>query len=222
MPFTHIPTELLDLNTKDVKGKRWYITPEGNLYPSITTLLGSKEKPHLEAWRNMLGVEKAAKETKRCADRGTAVHLMAERFLNNEEDVLKGMSHENVKLFNQIRLVIKNKINNIHAQEVALYSDVLMVAGRVDCIAEFDGILSIIDFKTSNNNKTEAMIEDYLLQETFYALAYYELTGQKVEQIVTIMTVEKGIMPLVWKKPITPYIIPLTKRIEEFYTKLKV
>jgi len=220
MTFNHIPLQLEEMSTKDVKGKRWYVTPHGDMYPSITTLLSNKPKPHLENWRKMLGEDKAAKETARCADRGTSVHLMAERFLNNEENPTREQTNENIKLFNQIRLVLKNKINNIRAQEVPLYSDVLGVAGRVDCIAEYEGVLSVIDFKTSNNNKTEEMIEDYLLQETFYALAYYELTGESVQQIVTIMAVEKGIMPLVWKKPITPYISPLQKRVTEFYNSL--
>jgi genome maintenance exonuclease 1 len=219
MHFIHTPVELTELQTQEVKGHRWYIIPNGDLYPSITTLLGSKPKPHLDNWRKMLGEDKADKETKRCADRGTAVHLMVERFINNE-DPFVDQTRENIKLFNQIRLIIKNKINNIQAQEVPLYSEVLKVAGRVDCIAEYDGVLSIIDFKTSNNNKTESMIEDYLLQETFYALAFYELTGKQVKQIVTIMTVERGIMPLVWIKPINPYIIPLQKRIDEFYNSL--
>lgn len=220
MTFTHMPQSFDEMTTQTIKGMRWYQTPDQQLYPSITTVLGSKPKPHLENWRKMLGEDKAAKETQRCADRGTAVHLMAERFLNNEENPLREQTNENVKLFNQIRLIAKSKINNIRAQEVPLYSDVLKVAGRVDCIAEYEGVLSIIDFKTSNNNKTENMIEDYFLQETFYALAFLELTGIKVEQIVTIMTVEKGIMPLVWKKPIKPYIAPLKKRIQEFYDSL--
>ena len=218
MTFIHTPIHVQEMRTKTVKGQRWYVTPNENLYPSITTLLSVKPKPHLENWRKMLGEDKAAKETQRCADRGTAVHLMAERFINNEENPIRDQSYENVKLFNQLRLIIKNKINNIRAQEVPLYSDVLGVAGRVDCIAEYDGVLSVIDFKTSNNNKTEDMIEDYFLQETFYALAFQELTGLEVNQIVTIMTVERGIMPLVWKKPIKPYISPLVKRIKDFYS----
>lgn len=166
----------------------------------------------------MLGPEKAKKETDRCAERGTAVHLMAERYLNNEEDPLRDQPHEYVKLFNQLKYGLK-RINNIRIQEIPLYSDEFMVAGRVDCIAEFDKVLSVIDFKTSNNNKNEEMIEDYFLQETFYALAYYELYGEPVEQIVTVMTVERGAVPLVFKKPITPYIVPLKRRIEEFYEK---
>jgi genome maintenance exonuclease 1 len=94
-----------------------------------------------------------------------------------------------------------------------------MIAGRVDCIAEFDGVLSVIDFKTSNNNKDDKMIEDYFLQETFYALAYMERYGDEVNQIVTIAAVERGAVPLVFKKTITPYIIPLKRRVDEFYTK---
>ncbi len=218
MSIIHVPTQLEELHTKTVKGHRWYVTPLGDLYPSITTLLGQKPKPFLENWRKMLGEDKAAKETARCADRGTAVHLMAERFINNEEKPTRDQTNENIKLFNQIKLIIKNKITNVRAQEVALYSDVLGVAGRVDCIAEYEGVLSVIDFKTSNNNKNDEMVIDYFLQETFYALAYYELTGEPINQIVTIMAVERGIMPLVWKKPITPYIGPLQRRIEEFYS----
>jgi genome maintenance exonuclease 1 len=155
MNFNHIPTVLEEMSTKDVKGKRWYVTPSGELYPSITTLLGAKPKPHLENWRKMLGEDKAAKETSRCADRGTAVHLMAERFINNEDNPVRDQTNENIKLFNQIRLIIKNKINNVRAQEIPLYSEFLGVAGRVDCIAEYEGVLSVIDFKTSNNNKDE-------------------------------------------------------------------
>jgi genome maintenance exonuclease 1 len=205
------------MKTMTVDGLRWYKTPEGDLYPSITSVLGTKEKPHLENWKKMLGPDKAKKETDRCAERGTAVHLIAEKYLNNEEDPLKGQPNEYVKLFNQIRFGL-NRINNIRVQEVPLYSKEFQVAGRVDCIAEFDKVLSVIDFKTSNGNKDESMIEDYFLQETFYALAYLENFGEEILQIVTIMAVEKGAVPLIFKKNILPYVSPLKKRVNEFYT----
>jgi genome maintenance exonuclease 1 len=213
----HIP-KFEEMSTKTIDGRRWYKTPEGNYYPSITSVLGAKEKPHLDQWRKMLGNENADKETARCADRGTAIHLMAEKYLNNEEGFTTDQPIEYIKLFNQLKLALK-RINNIRIQEIPLYSDTLMVAGRVDCIAEFDGVLSVIDFKTSNNNKTDSMIEDYFLQETFYALAYYELYKEHVKQIVTLITVEKGIVPLVFKKDTTPFINTLADRIEEFYQK---
>jgi ATP-dependent exoDNAse (exonuclease V) beta subunit len=217
--FTHVnvPT-FKELTTKTINGLRWYKTPEGNYYPSITSILGAKEKPYLESWRQMLGPDKAQKETDRCAARGTAIHLMAEKYLNNEIDPTEGQPTEYIKLFNQLKYGLK-RIDNIRIQEIPLYSDEFMIAGRVDCIAEFDGVLSVIDFKTSNNNKDDKMIEDYFLQETFYALAYMERYGDEVNQIVTIAAVERGAVPLVFKKTITPYIIPLKRRVDEFYTK---
>jgi ATP-dependent exoDNAse (exonuclease V) beta subunit len=217
--FTHVNVPAFEeLTTKTINGLRWYKTPEGNYYPSITSILGAKEKPYLEAWRQMLGPDKAQKETDRCAVRGTAIHLMAEKYLNNEDDPTKDQPTEYIKLFNQLKYGLK-RINNIRIQEIPLYSDEFMIAGRVDCIAEFDGVLSVIDFKTSNNNKDDKMIEDYFLQETFYALAYMERYGDEVKQIVTIAAVERGAVPLVFKKTITPYIIPLKRRVDEFYAK---
>src|SRR5574343_88084 len=213
--FTHNPYYIPDMDTFQLKGIRFYKTPNGD-YPSITSVLGSKKKEYLENWRNSLGHDKAEKETKRCADRGTAVHDMCEKYLNNYDSPTKGHELSNIKLFNQIKMRL-NKINNIIAQEVPLYSDFFKVAGRVDCIAEYNGVMSIIDFKTSNNLKTEDMILDYYIQETFYALAFYEMTGIEINQIVTIMCVERSLLSVVWVKPIVPYIVKLNKRIEEFY-----
>lgn len=207
-------------DTTLASGKRFYVTPSGNKYPSITTVLGAKEKPWLKEWQNMLGTDKAAKETKRCADRGTAIHEMAERYLNNEEHpkLTKEYDVKHVAGFNQLRTRL-NHIDNIRGQELALYSDDLQVAGRVDCVGEYDGVLSIIDFKTSNNNKDKSMIEDYFLQCTAYALMWYELTGEKIENIVILMSVEKGMVPLIFKEEINKYIQPLVKRVVEFHNK---
>lgn len=219
--FTHIGIpQIEELSARIVNGERWYTTPDGRQYASVTTVLGAKEKPWLEDWKNMLGQAKAKKETKRCADRGTAVHLLAERFLNNEEDPVKGEPPLAKKLFNQIKFRLKN-IDNIRAQEVPLYSHTLRLAGRVDCVGEYDGVLSIIDFKTSNNNKDEEMVEDYFLQCTAYALMYEELTGEQIDDIVVIIAVEKGIMPLLFKRKVDDYIEPLVERINTFYENRK-
>lgn len=217
--FEHIgaPVDLPDLKAKTLpSGIRHYTTPEGNEYPSITTVLGHKEKPWLKEWQNMLGAEKAKKETKRCADRGTAVHELIEHYLNNEDDFTRGYSPEYVKGFNQLKFRL-NHINNIRMQEAALYSDDLRLAGRVDCIGEYDGVLSVIDFKTSNNNKDKSMIEDYFLQCTAYAIMWYEMTGEPIEDIVILMTVEKGMVPLIFKEKIDKYVSPLLQRIDEYY-----
>lgn len=215
---TDLPT-LPELKTINKGSGRWYITPNGNEYPSITTVLGAEEKPYLTNWRNMLGKEKADKEQKRCSDRGSAVHKMVEDYLNNRShnDVIRGHELENVKLFNQIKPRL-NKVNNIHFQEVALYSNLFKVAGRTDCIAEYDSILSVMDFKTANNNKTLEMIKDYILQGTFYAMAYEEMTGFMIEQLVIPVAVEKGLISQIFIHQITEENIKtLTERINTFY-----
>lgn len=214
---TGTPIVLPELKVKTLpSGIRHYTTPDGNQYPSITTMLGHKEKPWLEDWRQMLGKEKADKEQKRCADRGSAIHELIEKYLNNEEEFTRGYLPEYVKGFNQLKFRL-NRINNIRTQEAALYSDTLKLAGRVDCIGEYDGVLSIIDFKTSNNNKEHDMIEDYFLQCTAYAIMWHEMTGEAIEDIVILMSVEKGMVPLIFKEKIDKYIKPLLKRIDEYY-----
>lgn len=218
--FIHTNTPIYEeLTSRNIAGKRWYTLPDGKKYPSVTTVLGSKEKPWLENWRQMLGPKKASKETKRCADRGTAIHKMAENYLNNNENPTNGFDQKNIYLFNQLKFCL-NKINNIRVQEVPLYSHILKLAGRVDVIADYDEILSVIDFKTSTQNKLrEEMVFDYFLQSTAYALMYYELFDEFIEDIVILITVEKGIMPLVYKRKIDNYIKPLVKRINTFYKK---
>ena len=216
--FTHIPLtiQLPELKEHTTSKGRTYTTDKGDVYPSITTMLGKKEKPQLENWKNMLGKNNAKKEMERCAKRGTAVHELIEKYLDNEEDFTRGYSPDFVKRFNQLKFQL-NKIDNIVAQEVALYSDQLKIAGRVDCIGKYKGKLSIIDFKTSNNNKHKKHVEDYMLQCTFYALAWFEMTKQPIENIVILMSVEKGMVPLVFEDTIDKWVPQLLKRVDEFY-----
>lgn len=222
MKFKHIevPT-LFKLTDQMVHGQRFYTLPTGERYPSVTTVLSSKVKEGIQNWRNMLGPEKADKETKRCADRGSAVHDMVEKFLNNDPEPTKGHTREHCGQFNQIKLRLNQNVNNIRIQEAPLFSHALKLAGRVDCIGEYDGVLSIIDFKTSNNNKKPDMIEDYFLQCTAYAIMYYEMYGVYIEDIVIVMAVEKGMMPMVFKQKIHDHIDPLVKRCKEFHKGMK-
>ena len=115
-----------------VYGKRFYTTPDGEKYPSITTILGSGPKPWLDAWKASLGKEKADKETQRCADRGTSLHDMVEKYLKNVEDPTDGHDRANVGLFNQIKMQLRSRVGEIRAQEITLYRHTLKVAGRVD------------------------------------------------------------------------------------------
>ena len=218
--FTHIEIPELPKIIQKTRpnGTRTYVTPEGNEYPSVTTILGAKPKPHLDRWREMLGTVKADKETKRCADRGTAVHEMAEKYLNNVEAPTKGYNPHHIGDFNKLRFAL-NKIDNVRAQEVGLYSDMFKYAGTVDCVAEFQGTLSIIDFKTSTNNKTVDMIGDYFKQCTAYAIAWSERTGEPIEDIVILIAVEKGLTPLVYKEKIENWIPSLLEDIDKFNAK---
>lgn len=216
MYFTHIPVECSELEAFIKHGQRFYVCPNGT-YPSITTVLGAAaDKTWLEGWKKSLGESKAAAETQRCADRGTAVHLLAEKYLQNDKNFDVKQHSDNVKLFNQIKFHI-NKINNIVGQETPMFSDFLQVAGRCDVIAEYDGVLSIIDFKTSNGVKNDKMIEDYFLQCTGYSIMFEEMFGIQIEQIVVIIAVEKGMSGQVFKRDRGQYITPLIKKAKQFH-----
>lgn len=223
MMFTHNKiVEPLELETIQNPRGRFYITPDGKKYPSITTLLSAKENKKLQEWRESLGDKAADKEMKRAAARGNAVHGMIELFLQNHPDPTNistetPISLEHIGEFNVVKRYLKKHVNNIILQECALYSDNLKVAGRVDCIGEWDGILSVIDFKTSTNNKHESIIGDYFLQATAYALMFEELYNIPINQIVILMSVEKGIAPLIFKKQMLDYVKPLVERINTYY-----
>lgn len=214
--FNHCPPiELKDLKTENVNGNRYYVTPDGK-YPSITTILGSFNKQKLYEWRQRVGAVEANRISSTAASKGTKVHSLCEKYLLNEDVDKKSTTIDAYHIFKSM-LPLLNKINNIHYLECALYSNILKVAGRVDCIGEYDGVLSIIDFKTSSRIKTEDYIEDYFLQTTAYAMCYYELTGIKVKQIVIIMGVEHD-FPLVFVKNINSYCETLVKKIKKFHS----
>jgi CRISPR/Cas system-associated exonuclease Cas4 (RecB family) len=219
--YTHVDlVELFDISSSTTSKGRYYTTPQGCVYPSITTILGSGPKPWLESWRASLGPTNADKVAKKAADRGTAVHSMAEQVLNNNVNPTKGFDSEHIAVFNKLRIPLK-KINNIIAQETTLWSDQLQVAGRVDCIAEYNGKLSIIDFKTSTSDKKSDQIRDYYLQATGYALMFLEMYGISIDNIVIIIAVEGGIVPLIFEQSIDDYVLPLIERINKFHTTIK-
>ena len=140
---------------------------------------------------------------------------MAEKYLNNEEYPTKGRDPKHVDDFNKLRFALK-KINNIRSPEVGLYCAMFKFAGTVDCIAEFDGVLSVIDFKTSTNHKTLDMIDDYFKQCTAYAIAWSERTGEAIEDIVVLIAVENGLAPLVYSDKIENWIPALLPDINKF------
>lgn len=211
-----------DIDTVTYNGQRWYSCEEGKAYPSITTILGftvpEEKKQRLEAWRTMLGPVVADKKVKDACDRGTNVHLLLEQFLKGEELSTKGMNPESIQMFNSLKLRLKS-IKQIYGQEMALYSDVLQVAGRCDLAGVWKTEEAIIDFKTASRSKDQHEILDYWLQLTFYALAHNEQYGTNIQKGVIIMGVAEGI-PLVFEKDLMEYVGPLVERIEKFYESL--
>ena len=179
-------------------GRRVYVTPNGHTYPSITSVLGSQPKPSLDAWRERVGDEEADRIMKESAKLGTAVHDLCERYLSNQNLLM--VNDEARGVFNRLRFLLGN-INNIVGLEIPLYSDILKLAGTADCIAEYNGVLSVIDFKTSKRAKKEEWIEDYFIQAFFYSAAFFEMTGAIPEQIVILIAVRESFEVQVFKKP---------------------
>ena len=170
---------------------RLYTTPDGKKLPSITTVLGAtQDKSGLDAWRKRVGEEEANRVMAQASTRGTAVHQLAEDYVNNEENWSKGAMPANLFTFNTIKPLLDKHMNNIWIQEAPLYSERLEVAGRVDCIAEWDGVLSIVDYKTSKRPKKREYVEGYFIQEAAYAAMFLERTGVPIKQIVTVIAVD--------------------------------
>jgi ATP-dependent exoDNAse (exonuclease V) beta subunit len=212
--FVMLPAinELVEYPKINIDGKRHYQIGHVH-YPSITTVLGSTaDKSYLKEWRNRVGDEAADRITNNSARRGTNLHQMCEDYLKNNP--LSCKLPDALEMFYSVRPIL-NRIDNIHCQEKSLYSHKIKIAGSVDCIGEFDGVLSVIDFKNSRRIKEEEDIFDYFLQATFYSLAYQEMTGIKIKQVVIIIAVEDE-KPQVFIKEIRPYIEPLVERRKLF------
>jgi hypothetical protein len=173
-------------------GKRYYTSPNGVLLPSVTTVIGAKKKQSIMEWRQRVGEEEANRVSRFASGRGTKMHNLVERYLLNEAVDWNIEMPDGVYMFRKIARELKN-INNIHYMEEALWSEKIGLAGRVDCIAEWKGKLSIIDFKTSQKIKTKDQITDYFAQCTAYALMYEELVGNPIDQIVILMAVDEGV-----------------------------
>lgn len=214
--FTYCTPKILeDLKSETHKdGKRYYTTPDGFRLPSVTTVLGAKKKQSIMEWRRRVGEETANKISRQASSRGTNLHTLCEKYLNNDPKYLLKAMPDALQMFKSIRPHL-NRINNIHYQEQALWSTKIGLAGRVDCIAEFDGKLSVIDFKTSRRIKTKESIEDYFAQCTAYSCMYEERVGNPIEQIVVIMAVENE-EPLIFIEKTENYLNVLLDYID-FY-----
>ncbi len=199
--FNHKPASFgySDLITESISGRRYYSTPDGSKYPSITTVLGSLSKDSIEEWKRRVGEEEANRISKIATERGLQVHGIIEKYLMNEENYFENSSLIAQTNFNSVKSIIDKCIGDIYGIEIPLYSDYLKVAGRCDCIAEWDGVLSIIDWKTSKRIKSKEDITSYFLQKSAYAIMFEERTRQPIVNLVTVMTVDDE-KPLIFKE----------------------
>jgi len=187
--LTNRPELSFGMRTENKHGKRHYVTPSGELYPSITTILGEFSKASIQAWRKRVGETEANKISGKASRRGTSVHSVCESYIKNEDGYFDGQTPNIIELFKTIEPFLE-RVDNIHGVELALYSDHFGVAGRTDLIAEFDGVLSVIDYKTSNKIKKKEWCESYFAQGAFYGIAYEELTKIPVSQVVIVIAVD--------------------------------
>lgn len=198
--FNHIdlPENNQVWKRKNIDGKRHYVLQGGEeiALPSITSVLGCRGKKSLLEWRNRVSPQEANRISRRASGLGTQFHKACENYLNNV-DPFKTDGEVNMFVpmikprFEQFKPIL-NRIDNIMAQELFMAAPKLGVAGTVDCIAEFDGVMSIIDFKTSSRPKKESYIKNYFTQETAYSIMAYEMYGLKISNLVTLISVEDG------------------------------
>ena len=184
--FNHVPIEIGKLVQVNSKGGRYYETPTGAKYPSVTSITKLHNQESIQAWKDKVGEEEAGKISRRALARGNKIHSLAEKYLLNEGDLSDDFSKTDFG----VMIPYLDKINNIHCLETQLYSDHLKTAGTVDCIGEYDGKLTVIDFKTSAKLKKREWVKDYFMQCSAYAVMYEERTGTPIERLLLIINVE--------------------------------
>lgn len=215
--FNHVPAVLPPLERETVDGVRYYKVPDADEFVklvSITSITSFWNREKFAKWRKKIGEDKANEITRKATSRGTDTHTLIEHYLLNEETLPEVQPISD--FLYKIAKPTLNNIDNIHALEGSLYSKQLGVAGTVDCIAEYDGELAVIDFKTSAAPKPRDWIDGYFVQAAAYACMYYELTGVSVKKLVIIMTCENGDCVVYEERDKAKYIKLLVNYIECF------
>ena len=216
--FINVDVNEVDVDPVNENGIRYYPIPGADkYYPSVTSITSFKNAQFFVEWRNKIGEQEANRITARATQRGTAFHSLAEDYFKGQLNIDKYLENNplSVRMFQSAKATL-NRIDNIHCLESFLYSHYLGLAGRVDCIAEFDGELAVVDFKTSTKEKSEEHIEHYFVQETAYAAMFLERTGIEVKKIVTLIAVEDGSTQVFQKYNLDDYLQLLKTYIEEF------
>lgn len=211
-----------ELNSETTEKGRSYKTPQGKIYPSITTVLSPYNKKALFEWRKKVGEEEANRIARKASSRGTKLHTICEKYLLNEitDMSYKTMMPDTKELFKSIRNFLDENIQNVYGIEQPLYSDKLRVAGRCDCIADWNNEISIIDWKTSSREKSKDGIRNYFMQAAAYAEMFTERTGLNVNQIVIAIAVE-GSSPQIFVEQKDKYLKELNTFIDLYFENNK-
>jgi len=188
--FNHDFVTLPKMSTVNIDGTRYYVTPQGNRYQSVTTLTGKLNAKEIQEWRQRVGEEKANKISTRAANRGTSMHKMVENYLHNRPLNLQEENNPlNKEMFVKIKPLV-DRLDNIKIIEGAMYSDELELAGTTDCVAEYNGDLAVIDFKTSTRMKKKENVKNYWMQGAAYGKMYHEHYGVAPKSVILMISVE--------------------------------
>jgi genome maintenance exonuclease 1 len=199
--FIHESLDWNDLDSVQEDGKRFYLTPSGKKYPSMTTVLQLMTAEGIAKWRARVGDEVANKVSAQASRRGTLMHKLCEDYVNNEEIDTESLMPLDLQNFNALKEQMDKHFGKVYGQEIALYSDFLEMAGRVDCIAEYKGKLSIIDYKTSKKVKKRSNIKNYFMQAAGYAVMFEEIFKKPINNLVILMSVDhEGVVEFVEKR----------------------
>jgi len=216
--FIDVNLKVPEVEAVNQDGVRYYPIPGADkYYPSVTSITSFKNASFFAGWRKKVGEDEANRITNRATQRGTAFHSITEDYIKGELNLDKYLENNplSVRMFQSAKDTF-DRIDNIHCLETFLYSHYLGLAGRVDCIAEFDGELAVIDFKTSTKEKKEDWVEHYFVQETAYAAMFLERSGIEVKKIVTLIATEEGSIQVFQKYNLDDYLRLLKSYIEEF------
>ncbi len=213
--FEHENVELTEMNAVTTDSGRKYKTPEGVNLPSITTVLSILSRESIAKWRARVGAAEANRISHRASTRGTSVHEIIEKYVNNDPNFKDGYTPDIIASFLDVKPILDERLTKVYAQEAPLYSNHLGVAGRVDCVGIFDGKPSIIDYKTSMKPKRKDWIKNYFMQEAAYAIMWEERTGQPITQLVTVISVD-GNDPQVFVEHRDNWVRPLRETIEKY------
>ena len=194
MKFIHEPVDLgyFDLIAETTDKGRLYTDPDGNKYPSITTVLSILSEEAIQAWRARVGEEEANRISRQASSRGTTVHNIIEKYIANDPEFIKGEMPHNVQTFKDIQPVLDESVTKVYQQEAPLYSKHLGLAGRVDLVGQWKGVDSIIDWKTSRKLKKKEWISSYFMQCAAYAIMWEERTGMPIKQLVVCIAGDEG------------------------------